>query len=307
MTVNQTQRVADPRTRRRCHRAAAFSLVELLTVVFIISLLIGILIPSINAARTQAKKLTTRKTIDTIAVGLELFKNDNGTDFRQTNGYPPSFAHPRIPGVDFDAYLGQFPFPLAACGSEPDFPVVYGAHWLPAMLMGVDGLGYVKRSNVPPGEIRSQPWCWYMPDPLGEGSPLERMSLYLNPDDVRTLSTEKLSGRPPEGVEDGNSELFPDWDEMKHLPVIVDAFDQPILYYVARTHGQQMNMVEDERTKDGEYTDGPQQEGVPYYFHQDNEGFTGTEDATGWDFGSPQGHSIAISGADLPASAVVYR
>jgi len=83
MTVKQTKQVADPHTPRRSCRKAAFSLIELLTVVFIISLLIGILIPSINAARTQAKKLTTRKTIDTIAVGLELFKNDSGADFRR--------------------------------------------------------------------------------------------------------------------------------------------------------------------------------------------------------------------------------
>ncbi len=305
MSVYKIQPVVDYRVRRRSHRPTAFSLVELLTVVFIITLLIGILIPAISGARTSAKKLTTKKTIDTITVGLELFKNDNGTDFRQTNGYPPSFAHPKIPGVEFNAYRGEFPFIPADCGSQPDFPVVYGAHWLPAMLMGVDNLGYVKRSSVPQGDVRKQPWCWYTPDPLENGTRLDRMSMYLNPDDVRMLETRKLPGRPAEGVEDGDSELFPDWEEMNQLPVIVDAFDQPILYYVASTHGQPMNMLEDERSEDGVYDGGPQQDGVPYYFHQDNEGFTGKEDKRGWDFGSPQDHAIAISGSDLMASQLI--
>ena len=52
-----------------------------------------------------------------------------------------------------------------------------------------------------------------------------------------------------------------------------------------------------------------QQEGIPYFFHQDNEGFTGTSSDTsstanralqGWDFGGrPAGHAIGSSGADL--------
>lgn len=309
MTVNQTQHAADPHTRRRCRRVTAFSLVELLTVVFIISLLIGILIPSINAARTSAKKLVTKKTIDTITVGLELFKNDAGVDFRQTNGYPPSFAHPKLAGYPFNAFEGRFPFLPGDSASSP-LPVVYGAHWLPAMLMGADNLGYVKRSNVPNKEdIRKEPWRWYRADPFGQGAEgriLDRMDLYLNPDDVPTLPTKKLTGRPPQAVEEEGSSLFPDWKTMSHLPVIVDKFDQPILYYVANTHGQTQNMVEGVRTEDGKYAGGAQQIGVPYYFHQDNEGFTGIEGTEGWDFGNPRKeHAIGTSGADLAAQAVV--
>ena len=77
----------------KCCRSDAFTLIELLTVIFIISLLIGVLLPSIGAARNAAKKATTAKTIQAIGVGLEMFKNDNEKDFRLTNGYPPSFAH----------------------------------------------------------------------------------------------------------------------------------------------------------------------------------------------------------------------
>jgi prepilin-type N-terminal cleavage/methylation domain-containing protein len=81
---------------RRPRRRSGFSLVELLTVIFIIALLIGILIPSLNAARNAAKKTSSKSMHTSLGVGLEMFKNDNGADFPQSNGYPPSFSHPPL-------------------------------------------------------------------------------------------------------------------------------------------------------------------------------------------------------------------
>jgi len=282
-------------------RHAAFSLVELLTVIFIISLLIGVLLPSIGAARNAAKKATTSKTIQAISVGLEMFKNDNEKDFRLTNGYPPSFAHRKLPGYKFDAFLGEFPF---MPGPDETKPVIYGAHWLPAMLMGVDQLGYIKPKSVPnKAGLRQKPWLWYTPDPMNVGGvvkPLAREPFYLDPGNIRLKATADLPGLE-------NRDFFPDWEEMNQLPVIVDAFDQPILYYVASKHGTTSNMVEAKRLKDNNYDrNQAQKKGVPYFFHQDNEGFTGTDrDPTnttelGWDFARLQhGHDIAISGEDL--------
>ena len=86
---------------------------------------------------------------------------------------------------------------------------------------------------------------------------------------------------------------------MRHLPVIVDDFSQPILYYVANANGRPTNIVEDERDEKNEYTGGDQREGPPYYFHQDNQLFTGTKDEPGWDFDGE--HAIADSGANLNA------
>ncbi len=288
---------------RRTRRAAGFTLVELLTVVFIISLLIGILIPSINGARTQAKKTTTKNILRTIDTALEMFRNENERDFRQTNGYPPSFAHPPVPGYKFDAYLGQFPFLPDVSKSDP--PTVYGAQWLPAMLMGVDGLGYVSRRNVPhTNNLHREPWRWYEVNPLKNGKQLERQQLYLDPEKLRTVRARKLIGRPP-----GSGTGFFSDPESLELPVILDSFEQPILYYVAGSNGRTTNMLHDERRQDNDYElEAEQQRGVPFYFHQDNEGFTGTDKERGWDFGGRlRPHLIARSGAELTAVQLTER
>lgn len=304
MTVSHKYDLLQRRRPASDPRYSAFSLVELLTVVFIISLLIGLLIPGINGARNAAKKATTAKTLSATQVGLEMFKGDNESDFRQTNGYPPSFSHPPIPGYEFESYLGEFPFLEGASESNP--PVVYGAHWLPAMLIGVDAQGYIKRSNVSKKDnLREQPWRWYTPDPLnegGEGSPIERQALYMDPNTLKTKPTNELPGRE-------NRDLFPDWNDedpkgMQSLPVMIDSFGQPILYYVAQAHGKGTNFVADEHLKDSDYTGGTQKEGMPYYFHQDNVGFTGSkkQNQSGWVFGNrDREHPIYDSGAELTA------
>lgn len=268
-------------------RATAFSLVELLTVIFIMSALIAILVPSLSAARNAAKKTVSLSAIKSVEAGLEMFKNENEKDFRRTNGYPPSFAHPKI-GTTFDPLRGEFPFL-----PDPDLkkPVVYGAHWLPAMLVGPDAQGYIRRSNVPQA-LRDRPNEWYRAEPDDQPKRLDRDQLYIDPQNINLVATSNLPGkRPPD-----TGPFFPDWDEMKDMPVIADAFDYPVLYYVANRNGSPTNMVEDDRDAQNSYDGGPQQTGVPYYFHQDNAGFTGTESSPeGWDF---QGeHPIHDSGA----------
>lgn len=300
MTRSYARRRAVGRAPRHRRCAPAFSLVELLTVIFIISLLIGILIPSLGAARNAAKKSKTNSDIRAIGTALELFKNDNEREFPHTNGYPPSFAHPPVANPNpFDPILGEFPFLDPVSQSNP--PVVYGAHWLPAMLMGVDNLGYVKRSSVPP-VLRSEPWKWYSDDPHGDGTYelLPRAPFYMEPDGVKTVLTHNLRGRKPHDM----GSLFPDWDDMRELPVMVDAFDQPILYYVANKHGRSTNMAGDVRDENNLYTGGEQEQGPPYYFHQDNLGFTGADEITGWNFGGGE-HAIAKSGHDLTAADLV--
>lgn len=296
MLVMNRVNAASRQVAQASSRRSGFSLVELLTVIFIISLLIGILIPSLAAARNAAKKAATKSVISSLSVGLEMFKNDNGSEFSQTNGYPPSFVHPPLSTFNstFAGHLGEFPF-------LPDDPPVYGAHWLPAMLMGVDNQGFIKRSAVPRPNTPIKPDLWYTPEVnLGKG--IDRAPMYVSPENAKTRKTSELPGRRPE-----SPEFFKKWEKMSFLPVFVDAWDQPILYYAANSAGKGSNMVETDHKPDNIYDKEEQGMGPPYYFHVDNEGFTGNSESPapdsglpGWDFTNSGGkHAIKFAGPEL--------
>jgi prepilin-type N-terminal cleavage/methylation domain-containing protein len=68
-----------------------FTLVELLTVLAVITLLVGLLVPSLNVIRQAAKEVKQKATITTIGVALTTFKNDYGD-------YPRSDIQFRFPG-----------------------------------------------------------------------------------------------------------------------------------------------------------------------------------------------------------------
>lgn len=281
-------------------RRGGFSLVELLTVIFIIALLIGILIPSLNAARNSAKKSSSKTMLNSLAVGLEMFKNENSSDFPQSHGYPPSFAHPPLTnfGATNDPIKGENPF-----SEDPQNPVTYGAQWLPMMLMGADAQGYIKRGSVPRKTPPLDPKEWYKPQ--ADGKMIERATLYVTPDNAPMIKLKAVQGR-------AHSDFESNFNKLMDRPVFVDAWEQPILYYVASTTGKGTNMLSKERREDNNYTGGDQEKGTPFYFHQDNVGFTGdkvidntTKETNGWNFGTGARHAIAIAGDELTANQLI--
>lgn len=68
---------------RKAGRKRAFTIIELLTVMSIIVILIGLIVPSLNMVRRYAKRVKQKAQFHTIDVSIELFYNE-------WDGYPPS-------------------------------------------------------------------------------------------------------------------------------------------------------------------------------------------------------------------------
>lgn len=188
-------------------RQAAFTLIELLTVMAIITLLIGILTPSLSAARNRATKTAIFAQLNAMRAGLEAFKNDQ-------DEYPPSNAifmadDPTNTGTDLDDWE-------VGTGNTPS---VDGAHLLKDALVGRDFLGYDPRKTNT--TISYNRW-----DPTND-----RREPYVKVDGVSVTS----NNEPPEdgfGIIPTPADTIPTEDSLD-VNVFRDKFGWPILYYRA--------------------------------------------------------------------------
>lgn len=196
------------------HRQRAFTLIELLTVVAIIALLIGILVPSVAKARDSAKRVKTKAIFKSAGDGLELFINENPTEARGQT-YPSSLS-------------GEDPT------ADDSGLEIMGAQWLVRYLLGKDLQGYVAKTSVPRrywGADGFEQQGWYDrpgdPDfPAGLDEPFTRSGPYLPTDGVAVKAPKELDGAT---VELENEQA------LYNNLVLVDPYDRPILYYAANT------------------------------------------------------------------------
>jgi type II secretory pathway pseudopilin PulG len=72
---------------KQSDKKTAFTIIELLTVMSIIIILIGLLVPSLNMVKRYAKEVRQKAQFHSIESAMELFSGSGGWD-----GYPPSSA-----------------------------------------------------------------------------------------------------------------------------------------------------------------------------------------------------------------------
>jgi prepilin-type N-terminal cleavage/methylation domain-containing protein len=211
-------------------RRQAFTLIELLTVMAIITLLIGILTPALGTARDQARKTSVKAQINAMEVGLEAFYQDEGK-------YVPSNAN---------YYCADPLFPTDAernnweVQSAPN-KLLQGAHLLLDALAGRDFLGYdSKAPPFGPGGASVTPYDRW-------AATNDRRQPYIPVDGVDVTSHEK----PPEDAFGGNPDFTEVQPEDVHGPtgpnlicrVFRDKFGWPILYYRASPKATQNSPI----------------------------------------------------------------
>jgi len=194
-----------------------FTIVELLTVLAIIAMLVGLLVPALNLVRNIAKETKQKAQLTTIGLALTTFKNDS--DY---GDYPPSDwpdVNPPPPRLDY-------------CGAQK----------LAEALLGWDLLGFhpksAWRADGYDGLTPNGPMT-YDPDRVrGDGSLNERRGPYLELATTNAFRLGDLYAGPS-----GTGPLAP------HTLVICDVFGvkpikigqktvkagTPILYYKANT------------------------------------------------------------------------
>jgi prepilin-type N-terminal cleavage/methylation domain-containing protein len=97
-----------------------FTLAELLTAITIIAILLGILLPALNMARNFARVAKQGSVINSLDIGINMYKNDTGV-------YPPSRGY--NPGAP----------------ATPDYDYC-GAQTLAEAMLGMDLLGFNSQS-----------------------------------------------------------------------------------------------------------------------------------------------------------------
>jgi prepilin-type N-terminal cleavage/methylation domain-containing protein len=219
-----------------------FTLVELLTVVAIIALLIGILVPAVNQARKSAVKTSVRAQISGISQGLEMFRSDFG--------YYPSSVPQSTDGKDAKSDRSD-----ADTAGEP----INGAHRLAFALLGRDKLGCPAKRATPatptvgvnygPDSIAG---AYYTDTPKGSFSG-NAVAIGSWGDDLDQKTTRKGPYIDPKGfgaVKDTSS------DVNNYLFVLTDKYDKrveesisttadylnhsSILYYAANERGKRL-------------------------------------------------------------------
>jgi len=185
---------------KQSNRKAAFTIIELLTVMSIIVILIGVLVPALNNVRKYAQKVKQKTQLHGIQQSIELFYNEN-------DGYPPSGA---LDG-NGQSYCGAMKLCEAMMGRD-----LLGFH--PNSAFRADGMDLAGLRDL------------YTPDPDNIKA---RMGPFLQLDNANAYRLVDIYGSGH--TEPFNEILFVLCDEYTRQMRTGMKTGMPILYYKAET------------------------------------------------------------------------
>jgi len=91
---------------KRTGQNKGFTIVELLTVMAVIALLIGLLVPALSMVKDRAKDIQQKAQFHSIGVGVEMFKSDFGDYPESFDNISPTTPAPVVPLVIDTAHYG---------------------------------------------------------------------------------------------------------------------------------------------------------------------------------------------------------
>lgn len=194
-----------------------FTIVELLTVMAVIAILIGLLVPALNMVRRMAVVTKQKAQFHSISVSLDMFDSD-------MDGYPESTALPDNP---------------------PSAPYTVGAQHLAEALIGRDFQGFDPHSSWDAYADKTDLGIYASVNNKGSEQIQENDSLdrrkgpYLNPGNIEAYSVGQLYGSGNTGsVYSGDDGLvLTDAYRVKRVEIGGKVFraGSPILYFKANT------------------------------------------------------------------------
>jgi len=206
-------------TKKR-KKISGFTIVELLTVMSIITILISLLVPALTKVRKYSREVKQRAQFHSIDVALELFNSE-------FEGYPPS--------SNIDPSTG--------------IPLHYvGAMKLAEAMVGQDKLGFHPDSMFnAAGRVGNPPRGLYLtstpPPPNPQQNLDERKDLYLQLENANAYTMHNLYGPGNTGNFDAEALVLCDVYKNVRLKPTIGQMEpsgragMPILYYRANTSG----------------------------------------------------------------------
>jgi type II secretory pathway pseudopilin PulG len=209
--------VANPASRRK-----AFTIVELLTVMSIIVILIGLLVPALNKVKKYATDVKQKAQLHSISTAIELFSNE-------FEGYPDSTAL----DPQQQAYCGAMKLCEAIMGQD-----LLGVH--ANTVFRADGFGADGQTDLYPDDIDG------MTPTVRDNNLKARKGPYLQPENANAYRLEDIYGSS--NIGSFLAQTFVLCDVYGRRTANGEKTGMPILYYKANTaysqHDSTISMTE---------------------------------------------------------------